>query len=359
MISQALDWLDESAAGIIRIAYLLAGVVAVGAYFSDGHVPGGIADVLNAIQPWMLASAIEIHTYLTARRVRAAWQALQASNKGADEHMQASRSMKVNLGILGGLLTFSMYNQLEYLAATWTPPHTALTLPGPLAYVLRAVVTPAAFMAAAFLAPMGASLAAQVNAEAHRFAAATFKVARKQWRARLTAMQRSGADVTGALVQLIEDPGERHVIEVIYGAMYPQQQESVPALPEPRSPTPTLPTGPGTPAVHVNPRSNGHPEAGGSNPLDSDRETVANGHVVALPQRVTRRVVASRRKASAKGVRTVDTWEPQARKAWAAGARTVTPMVEATGMPRSQASKWVRVLKAENGVQQNEGQVAL
>ena len=176
-MTRFLDWLDESAAGVIRIAYLLAGVIAVASYFSDGNVPRSFSDLLNAILPWALAGALEIHTYLTARRVRAAWQDRSAASVGSDAHERAGAQMNVNLWILGALLAFSMYNQLQYLAATWTPPHTPLTPPGPWAYIIRAIITPAAFMAAAFLAPVGEGLAVQVQSQAHALAVMTFKVA--------------------------------------------------------------------------------------------------------------------------------------------------------------------------------------
>lgn len=263
MITRFLDWLDESAAGVIRVAYLLAGMIAVASYFSDGNVPRGLTHTLDAVLPWALAAALEIHTYLTARRVRGAWQDMQAATLGSEEHERAVGVMKVNLGILGGLLAFSMYNQLQYLAITWKPPHTPLTPPGPFAYLIRATIVPAAFMAAAFLAPMGEGMAVQVRAEAHRLARLAFKAASAQWKRRLRDMQRNNEDVTGALVQLVDDPTERRVIASIHAAMHPtkalvspvieyeanaasehmiRSPETPPDPPEP--PTPPTPTHP-------------------------------------------------------------------------------------------------------------------
>jgi hypothetical protein len=113
-----LDWLDEAAGGFIRLAYLLAGITAVAVYFGAGHLPPAIEASLNAALPWSLAFAVETHTYITARRVRAAWQDKQRD------------ALRVNLAVLAGLLAFSSWNQLNYLSLTWTPPHTALALPG-------------------------------------------------------------------------------------------------------------------------------------------------------------------------------------------------------------------------------------
>ncbi|MGH7484423.1 MAG: hypothetical protein ACREMY_02320, partial [bacterium] len=116
-LTRFLDWLDEAAAGFIRLAYLAAGITAVALYFGAGHLPSAIEAGLNGVLPWALAAAVETHTYITARRVRAAWQ---EKNGGA---------LKVNLWILAGLLAFSAWNQLNYLADTWQPPIGALALP--------------------------------------------------------------------------------------------------------------------------------------------------------------------------------------------------------------------------------------
>lgn len=294
-MQRLLDWIDEAAGGAIRLAYLVWGIVAVAAYFGDGtSIPTAITATLAALAPWVLAFAIETHSYLSARRVRAAWQALQATPQDAG----ARHSLRVNLGILAGLLSFSMFNQLQYLAATWTPPHTALSLPGPLAYVVRAVIVPAAFMAAAFLAPMGEPpLSSWVRTEAHRVAAATFRVARKQWRARLREMRREGQDVTGALVQLVDDPNERRVIQTIYDAMYPHDQTPID----------------GTPLALV-------------------------------PARQAARSQLRIRTASV---------ERKARRVWQPGM-TVSQLQHTAGISHTAAAKWARVLRAES-VQSEEG----
>ena len=165
-LTRFLDALDEAAGGFIRLAYLAAGITAVAVYFGAGHLPPALEAALNAALPWALAAAVETHTYITARRVRAAWQDRQAATPNSPESSRASGSLKVNLGVLAGLLLFSCWNQLNYLAATWAPPVTALALPGWLAYVVRALVVPAAFMAAAFLAPLAEPITAQIEAEA-------------------------------------------------------------------------------------------------------------------------------------------------------------------------------------------------
>jgi hypothetical protein len=218
-INRYLDVLDESASGIIRLAYLLAGVIGVASYFSDGNVPAWFTHDLNTILPWVLAAAVEIHTYLTARRVRRAYQTVRAAAPGSAEHRAADTELRVNLWILGGLILFECYNQLQYLAGNWHPPHIPLTLPGPWPYLIRATFVPAAFLAAAFLAPADEGMAAQVQTAAHQLTALAFRAATKQWRRRLGELEQRGRDLSGALALLVEDEAERRVIATIHAAL--------------------------------------------------------------------------------------------------------------------------------------------
>lgn len=206
-LTRFLDWLDEAAAGFIRLAYLLAGITAVALYFGAGHLPTFIEDPLNGALPWILAAAVETHTYLSARRVRAAWQ---EKTVGA---------LKVNLGVLAFLLAFSAFNQWNYLAETWIPPITALAMPTWLAYTVRALVVPGAFMAAAFLAPLAEPVTAQIENEARATLHDVFRIARRQRRAMLKHAEREGRDMTGALVELVGDSETRRIISHAYNAI--------------------------------------------------------------------------------------------------------------------------------------------
>jgi hypothetical protein len=208
MLSRILDAIDEAAGGFIRLTYLAAGITAVALYFGAGHLAPVLENGLNAALPWALAAAVETHSYLSARRVRVAWQ----------DHNAAA--LKVNLAILTGLMLFSAWNQLGYLAATWSPPTSGvLALPGPLAYLVRALVVPMAFVCAAFIAPMAPPITAQLETEARATLADVFRIARKQRRRLLRDAQRSGRDMTAALVELVPDPDARRVIQHAYAAI--------------------------------------------------------------------------------------------------------------------------------------------
>ena len=207
-LTALLDWLDEAAGGLIRLAYLAAGVTAVAVYFGAGQLPARMDHAFNAALPWALAFALETHTYLTARRVRAAWQ----------ERDRAG--LQVNVGVLLVLLAFSAWNQLGYLSGVWQPPHGGpLALPIWLAYAVRALIVPAAFMAAAFLAPLAPPITAQIEGEARATLADVFKIARKQRRQMLREAQAAGRDMTGALVELVGDAETRRIISHAYNAI--------------------------------------------------------------------------------------------------------------------------------------------
>src|SRR5262249_14320207 len=145
-----------------------------------GPLSPRIEGVLNVALPWILAGAVEVHTYVTARRVRGAWQDGQAAAPGTDERARANGAFRGHLGVLAVPLAFSCWNQLTYLYDSWIPPHTALALPGSTAYVVRALLVPCAFMAAAFLAPLAEAIAAQIEGEARATLADVFRIARRQ-----------------------------------------------------------------------------------------------------------------------------------------------------------------------------------
>lgn len=355
-LTALLDWLDEAAGGLIRLAYLAAGVTAVAVYFGAGQLPANVDAAFNSALPWVLAFALETHTYLTARRVRAAWQ----------ERDRAG--LQVNIGVLVVLLAFSAWNQLGYLSGVWQPPHAGpLALPLWLAYAVRALIVPAAFMAAAFLAPLAPPITAQIEGEARATLADVFKIARKQRRAMLKEAQAAGRDMTGALVELVSDAETRRIISHAYNAIrapegagmaqsaQSMKDASTPIEASQRLPTATLqpnlatpqttpgtldvpsatdkpPTGPGSPSVAV-----------GSNPRRK-RAPVPAVLRLAPPPRQSKRAAAN---ANARSGR-----KGEAEKKIRAALASVPDMgfdelVRRTGVSRATASKWVNVIAAE------------
>src|SRR5262249_54855435 len=127
-------------------------------------------------------------------------------------------------------------------------------LPGWTAYVVRALVVPMAFMAAAFLAPLAEPIAAQIAGEARATLADVFKIARRQRRRMLREAEQSGRDMTGALGELVTDSELRRVISHAYSALSGPPPpvaivEASSTAPERLSAPTRPPTGPGSPAA--------------------------------------------------------------------------------------------------------------
>lgn len=358
-----LDWLDEAAGGLIRLAYLAAGVTAVAVYFGAGQLPAGIDGALNVALPWALAFALETHTYLTARRVRAAWQ----------ERDRAG--LQVNAGVLAILLAFSAWNQLGYLSGVWTPPHSGpLALPTWAAYAVRALIVPAAFMAAAFLAPLAPPITAQIEGEARATLADVFKIARKQRRKMLREAEARGRDMTGALVELVADDETRRIISHAYNAIRATPQtalagaqvasETQAAIGAPAHFSETGGHSTATPAANLTAQTEGavsldtptKPPTGPGSPTVAApavrRPATTQPNVLRLPERPAappRKRAAARAstKASAKGVRTpTASVEKQARAAWRPGM-SVGELQRAAKISRNAAMGWRRTLNAE------------
>jgi len=318
MLQRFLDYLDEAAGGFIRLAYLAAGITAVALYFGAGHLPGALENSLNAALPWILAAAIETHTYSTARRVRAAWQ----------DGQQARGALKVNISILAGLLAFSSWNQLNYLAETWTPPHTALAVPGPLAYLIRALIVPCAFMAAAFLAPLAQPITAQLESEARATLADVFRIARKQRRRLLKDAQRSGRDMTAALVELVPDLEARRVIAHAYAAI-------------------------GAPVAGVIvPATLAEPPVAPSTALHEDPERPPTGPGAPTRRRVSKRPSAGKQQARILQLAPPDPPHERVRVALASEPElSIRQLARTAGVSHSTASKWRKVHQAQEGAQ--------
>lgn len=228
----------------------------------------------------------------------------------------------------------------------------ALPLPSWASYLVRVLVVPCAFMAAAFLAPMAEPVTAQIEAEARATLHDVFRIARKQRRQMLRHAERAGRDMTGALVELVPDPETRRIISRAYNAIGAPVQTDVPLIVEatlapsgeamgesdaPETPPSRPPTGPGSPTRKRGVRTPGA--------LDAP-------NVVQIPAVASRTPRSSRRpRKVAKGrVRTAAataTVEAQARAAWQPGM-SVTQLQHAAHISRSAAGKYRRTFVAEH-----------
>lgn len=227
MFTRFWDWLDEQGANLIKILYLLYMVTAVAQYFQDGGPSNG--NLLNAIfgsySSWALAIGLSFHAYVTARRVKSAYVNMAmtretkvanaeagnaaAAAKNAQEIANYLANFRINLGVLITLLGFDIWNQAQYLALNWHPGEHLLSGPDWLQTMIKAVIIPVLFLSLAFLSPAVKTFHEQIQDEASLFAREVFGVARRQWRRQLRAMRRQGQDVTGLVLELVDDPQAR------------------------------------------------------------------------------------------------------------------------------------------------------
>jgi hypothetical protein len=218
-------FIDDASSPLIRWAYLAWAVTAASAFFSDRGNP--LVAMLNtatgAVAPLLVAFAMEAHSYLSARRVMAANRAMEHAEPKSQEYRRARRQRRVNLWILAGLAAFSILAQYEYLSATWTPPATMI--PGWVAIIVRAAVTPLAFIALAVMLPMETpaekdnSLQAQLARQRHSLLLLASKKSNRQWRARINRLYREGKDITPIMLALTSDEQDLEMMQAIHAAI--------------------------------------------------------------------------------------------------------------------------------------------
>lgn len=76
-------------------------------------------------------------------------------------------------------------------------------------------------LAAAFLAPLAEPITAKIDPVARATLADVFKIARLQRQRTLQTVERSGRDMTCALVELVSNPETRRIISHVYTAISP------------------------------------------------------------------------------------------------------------------------------------------
>lgn len=362
-VQRFMDWLDEAAGGLIRITYLLAGVSAVAAYFGAGSLPAPVELALAASLPWLLAFSVETHSYLEARRLRSAWQEFSASEKGAPAHQKALSELKVHAVVLLFLVAFSAWNQVNFLASYWHPPiNTILPLPGPAAYIVRALVVPLAFLAAAFLAPMAEPLAGQIQAEARLTLGQFLKLLRSQRGHTIKQLKASQADLSGAIRTISVAAGEAEAGNTIAAVQSALMSVSQPVLVGTTRPTLALAAsesnstalydGSGSPLLLTGPETPEKPPTGPGSPAilpvqpvrTTPGKTSRPDTIRILPDRPSepdRRVAARARRAHPKA-----SVESRVRTAYQPGM-SVGDLMRASGTARSTANRWKIVLDRE------------
>jgi hypothetical protein len=218
VLQKILDWIDEAAGGAVRMVYLAAGVTAVAIGFGGLDLAGLASAFVHgdifALVPWLVAFAVETQTYVTARHVSKDWHTLQSPVLEKAVKKATKMDLLVHLAALLLLVTFSVWNQLVYLVANWTPV-PPFGLPSWVAYAIRAGATPLFFLMAAFLAPQAQTLGERMNAEAHRTLGQFLKVLKNQRKGALKLLRQRHVDMGQAIEAVGTAANEKKAAQMI------------------------------------------------------------------------------------------------------------------------------------------------
>src|SRR5262249_14254407 len=154
-----------------------------------------------------------------------------------------------------------------------------------------------------------------------------FSIARKQRRRLIRQAERDGRDMTGALVELVEDPAARRIIAHAYGAIKAPEKAASQGVRSQGVLAPSKPpTGPGSPTVATG----------------ASLEAVRNGgNVLQLPAPRRTRSAAAQGSGRRRRGPVPQSVEPQARTAWDAGARSIEALQREARISRAAAQKYV------------------
>jgi hypothetical protein len=221
---------DAGALLLVAAIFLTYTVSGSAWYFSDGRMPAWLLAGLAVYAPWALAAAVDVLGILVGRRVHASLHSFLQSAPESTERARAQRSLAINAALLVGLVGFTAYNGVQFLAESgWRPGGGPLALAGAWPYLLRALAGPLGFVIATILTPVQASLSARIRGEVHGVAHYALGLVRAQWRRRLKELDGQGVDLTPLLIELSEDPQERAILEVLYRGMHPSEARQLPA----------------------------------------------------------------------------------------------------------------------------------
>lgn len=200
-----LERLDGAASTLVPLLYLAGLMAGTLAYFAD--VKMGFTLAVGVA----LACAAELHSFLQQRRVRALFalymraRARVSQDNGAELEGIAPQFW-TQAAILAGLVAFSMYNSVAFVAANWTPAPG--WLPAPVQVGIRGAIIPGLFLLAGFLSPLTTDASAMLASAAHEMLHHTIKTTVKQWRARVKKARRRNLNLAPVAIALMLDAGD-------------------------------------------------------------------------------------------------------------------------------------------------------
>ena len=204
-MEKMLERIEGAARFLVPLAYMVGLIGGTMFYFTDGA--GNLSRFLLDVGA-ALAIAVELHSFLTQRRVLVAWTQVRKAHDPASED-EAWRDLKLYGGWLAALLTFQIFTSVMYRSALYHP----VDLGSWLQTGLSGAVIPLFFFGVAFLANVVVDPAdvqeetkrstAMKSAKAGQWVAdRALKAATRSFTWRLRQAEKAHADLTGLAVSM-------------------------------------------------------------------------------------------------------------------------------------------------------------
>lgn len=315
-------------AGVVFV-YLTGMALGTASFFAGVRVEPAILAVGIA-----LAAAVEVHSFLEQRQLRAAWQRWRTLPRDVDPEVRAGAraQYRVHLGLTVLLVAFSMFSATGFRAVSWQVQyhHAPAGLADWGQILLIGTIVPAFFFCAAFLVPLHHAPAEALRDTSDGLLDTTLKAVREQWSTRLKRARKSGLDLAPVAVALLldaDDPESARRIQLIADGLARAEGgggawTGAAADATHRGDQP--PTGPGSPQLVA---------IGAAEDAGLVGPSISNGRFRRGGSGALRGMSAEERRVRAFLLR-----EPHA------GIRHI---VRATSVSESTASKWRKVIQAE------------
>ena len=176
-------------------------------YFTQASF--GISTSLELTVGVCLAFAVEVHSFLEQRQTRRLYQLWSHLEPDSEPRAAAWTQVIIHLGLTAGLVAFSMFNAIAYWALT-THPQTSADW---VQVVIRGIVIPAFFLAAGFLTPLHHDATDTLDQAAASILSKTVKVTIKQWHKRVQQNAKQGVDLAPVVIALLHKQGDAGAAE--------------------------------------------------------------------------------------------------------------------------------------------------
>lgn len=194
-----LERLDAAASTIVPLLYLAGLMLGTLSYFANVQLGFTLAVGIA------LSFAAELHSFLALRRCRAVYGQLTRTADALTRDRLAAQ-LRVHVAILGALVAFSTFNSVAFVASTWHP--TPGWLPAWAQIGIRGAIIPAFFLLAGFLSPLHADAGALLASASHDMLHRTIKATVRQWKRRVETARKRGLDLAPIAVALMIDAGD-------------------------------------------------------------------------------------------------------------------------------------------------------